>query len=269
MHDIVIIGGSPAGFSAAIKAAEAGLKTLVVTHGIDGGGSLKEKDANLDAVFAYDKITGISGFEIMTLSGIQNEYKCKALILAMKAPKRELDIKSMEKFRGNGISYCAACDGFFYRDKKLAIIGFNDFMAHEASEIRELSDDVTILTNGMPLDIVERSRDFINGIKVNDLVISDFYGDDYLLGVAYESGEKEEYDGVFIAYGDATALEISLKTGLITEDGKIVIDGKHCTNLPNIFAAGDCATGEMQTYDATDGGEKAAESAVNYILSIK
>ena len=269
MHDIVIIGSSPAGLSAAITAKEAGMKTLVITHGMAiKDDAIKEKASEYKLEIVDDKIIGLSGFEEITLSGILNEYSCKSLILAMDAPEKELDFEGIDRFRGNGISFCAACDGFFYTDKKIAVLGYNDFMAHETAEIKELSGDVTILTNGKPLDISEDSRGIIEGIRVNDGKIKDFYGGEYLLGVAFESVGKEEFDGVFIAYGDATALEISLKTGLLTEEDKIVIDENQCTNLPNIFAAGGCASGTGLNTDILSAGMKAAKSAVNYLKSI-
>jgi thioredoxin reductase (NADPH) len=245
------------------------MKTLVISHGMATNEDvIKEKASKYSFGIVDDKIIGLSGFEEIKLNGILNEYSCKSLILAMDAPEKELDFDGIHSFRGNGISYCAACDGFFYTDKKIAVLGYNDFMAHESAEIKELSDDVTILTNGKPLEISEDSRRIIQGIRVDDGKIKGFYGVDYLLGVVFESGRKEEFDGVFIAYGDATALEISLKTGLLTEDDRIVTDENQCTNLPNIFAAGGCTGGTGMNTDVLSAGTKAAKSAINYLKSL-
>ncbi|MDX1358417.1 MAG: FAD-dependent oxidoreductase, partial [Clostridia bacterium] len=92
MHDIVIIGSSPAGLSAAITAKEAGMKTLIITHGMAiKDDVIKEKASEYKLEIVDDKIIGLSGFEEITLSGILNEYSCKSLILAMDAPEKELD----------------------------------------------------------------------------------------------------------------------------------------------------------------------------------
>ena len=291
MYDIIIIGGGPAGISASLYTVRAGLSTLIIAHGkgslekaekienyygigseLNGNqliGNGIEQAENLGVEIIDDEVVGLKGFDEMTLQCIGGEYIGKALIIAMGSPRKKLPFKNIEKFEGNGISYCAACDGFFYRDRKIAVIGYNEYMVHEAVEIRELSDNLTILTNGMPLEIEDADNGLIDGIAVDSEKIEDFYGDDYLLGIEFESGRKEDFEGVFIAYGSATGMEMALKTGLLTEDGIIVADEKQCTNLPNIFAAGDCTGGFKQVSVAVGEGAVAAKSAIEYVRSTK
>ena len=291
MYDIIIIGGGPAGISASLYTFRAGLSTLIIAHGkgslekaekienyygigseLNGGQLIDngiEQAEKLGVEIIDDEVVGIKGFDEMTLQCIGGEYIGKALIIAMGSPRKKLPFKNIEKFEGNGISYCAACDGFFYRDRKIAVIGYNEYMVHEAVEIRELSDNLTILTNGMPLEIEDADNGLIDGIAVDSEKIEDFYGDDYLLGIEFESGRKEDFEGVFIAYGSATGMEMALKTGLLTEDGIIVADEKQCTNLPNIFAAGDCTGGFKQVSVAVGEGAVAAKSAIEYVRSTK
>ncbi len=291
MYDIIIIGGGPAGISASQYTSRAGLRTLIITHGkgslekadkiencygigsgLNGGKLINngiESAGNLGVEIVDDEVVGIKGFEDITLQGIHGEYQGKAIIIAMGSPKKKPPFKNLERFEGNGVSYCAACDGFFYRDRKIAVIGYNEYMVHEVVEIKELSDNLTILTNGMPMEIEEADKGLIDGIAIVNEKIIAFYGEEYLLGIEFESGKKEDFEGVFIAYGSATGMEMALKTGLLTEDGAIVTDEKQCTNLPNIFAAGDCTGGFKQISVAVSEGSVAAKSAIEYLRSNK
>ncbi len=291
MYDIIIIGGGPAGISASLYTVRAGLSTLIIAKGwgslekaekiqnyyglesdLTGKELLKnglEQAGKLGVDIIDDEIVGLNGFDGIIVQGLNDEYRSKALILAMGSPRRKLSFENLDKFEGNGISYCAACDGFFYRDKKIAVIGYNEYMAHEAIEIRDISSNVTVLTNEMPFDILEKDMAMIEGLRIDNEKIKGFYGDEYLLGVEFESGRKEEYDGVFLAYGSATGMEMALKTGLLHEKGAITADEKQCTNLPSIFAAGDCTGGFKQVSVAVGEGAVAAKSALEYVRSIK
>ncbi|MCK5758090.1 MAG: NAD(P)/FAD-dependent oxidoreductase [Clostridiales bacterium] len=291
MYDTIIIGGGPAGISASLYTVRAGLSTLIIAKGwgslekaekvqnyyglgsdLTGKELLKnglEQARKLGVDIIEDEIVGLNGFDGIIVQGLKDEYRGKVLILAMGSPRRKLPFKNLDEFEGKGISYCAACDGFFYRDKKIAVIGYNEYMAHEAVEIKEISSNVTVLTNEMPFDVLKKDMAMIDGLRTDSEKIKGFYGDEYLLGVEFESGRKEEYDGVFLAYGSATGMEMALKTGLIHEKGAITVDEKQCTNLPSIFAAGDCTGGFKQVSVAVGEGAVAAKSALEYIRSIK
>lgn len=291
MHDIIIIGGGPAGISASLYTVRAGLSTLIIAKGwgslekaekiqnyyglgddLTGKELLKnglEQARKLGVDIIEDEVVGLNGFDDIVVQGLNEEYRGKALILAMGAPRKKLPFKNLGEFEGKGISYCAACDGFFYRDKKIAVIGYNEYMAHEAVEIKEISSNVTVLTNGMTLDIDKKDMGMIDGLRTDSEKIKGFYGDEYLLGVEFESGRKEEYDGVFLAYGSATGMEMALKTGLLHEKGALTVDESQCTNLPNIFAAGDCTGGFKQVSVAVGEGAVAAKSALVYVRNNK
>ncbi len=291
MYDTIIIGGGPAGISASLYTVRAGLSTLIIAKGwgslekaekiqnyyglgsdLTGKELLKnglEQARKLGVDIIEDEIVGLNGFDGIIVQGLKDVYRGKALILAMGSPRRKLPFKNLDEFEGKGISYCAACDGFFYRDKKIAVIGYNEYMAHEAVEIKDISSNVTVLTNEMPIDVLKKDMTMIDGLRTDSEKIKGFYGDEYLLGVEFESGRKEEYDGVFLAYGSATGMEMALKTGLLHEKGAITVDEKQCTNLPSIFAAGDCTGGFKQVSVAVGEGAVAAKSALEYIRSIK
>lgn len=291
MHDIIIIGGGPAGISASLYTVRAGLSTLIIAK---GWGSLEkaekiqnyyglgsdltgkellenglEQAKNLGVDIIEDEVVGLNGFDGIVVEGLKDEYKSKALIIAMGSPRRKLRFENLDMFEGKGISYCAACDGFFYREKKIAVIGYNEYMAHEAVEIKDISSDVTILTNGMPIDISKEDTHMIEGLHIETDKIKGFYGDEYMQGIEFESGRKEDYEGVFLAYGSATGMEMALKTGLLNEKGAITVDERQCTNLPSIFAAGDCTGGFKQVSVAVGEGAVAAKSALEYVRSIK
>jgi len=291
MHEIIIIGGGPAGISASLYTVRAGLSTLIIakgwgslekanniqnyyglgkeTNGIELLGNGLEQARALGVDIIEDEVVSLEGFDQIIVEGLKDKYEAKALIIAMGAPHRKPPFKNLIGFEGMGISYCAACDGFFYKDKKIGVIGYNNYMAHEANEIKEISSDLTILTNGMPIDISDNDRDMIKGIPVDDEKIDGFYGGQFLEGVEFESGRKREFDGIFLAYGSATGMEMALKTGLLTENGAITVDENQCTNLPNIFAAGDCTGGFKQISTAVGEGAIAAKSAILYVRSLK
>lgn len=291
MYDIIIVGGGPAGISASLYTARAGMRTLIIANGrgslekakkienyygvgmeLSGGQLIDngiDQAKSLGVEIIDDEVVGITGAEPVVIQGIHSEYQGRAIIIAMGAPRRKLPINNRDKFEGNGISYCAACDGFFYRDLKIAVIGYNEFMVHEVVEIKEISKKLTILTNGMPLEVDEKDKDLIKDIRVVNEKIKGFLGEEFLTGVEFESGRKEDFEGVFIAYGSATGMELALKTGLMTEDGFIVTDDMQCTNISNIFAAGDCTGGFKQVSVAVGEGAVAAKSAIGYIRSIR
>lgn len=291
MYDIIIVGGGPAGISASLYTARAGMRTLIIANGrgslekakkienyygvgmeLSGGQLIDngiDQAKSIGVEIIDDEVVGITGAEPVVIQGIHGEYQGRAIIIAMGAPRRKLPINNRDKFEGNGISYCAACDGFFYRDLKIAVIGYNEFMVHEVVEIKEISKKLTILTNGMPLEVDEKDKDLIKDIRVVNEKIKGFLGEEFLTGVEFESGRKEDFEGVFIAYGSATGMELALKTGLMTEDGFIVTDDMQCTNISNIFAAGDCTGGFKQVSVAVGEGAVAAKSAIGYIRSIR
>lgn len=291
MYDIIIIGSGPAGISASLYTVRAGLSTLIIAK--DQGNLVKahkiqnyfgsgtqatglhliengiEQAKQLGVEFIEDEVVGLGGFDNITVKALKGEYKGRALVIAMGSPAKKMPFNNLVAFEGKGISYCSACDGFFYKDKKIALIGYNDYMAHEAMEVREISSDITLLTNGMPLEIEADNLDMIHTLRTDSEKIKGFYGDDYLLGVEFESGRREEYDGVFIAYGSATGADMALKTGLLSDNGYISADNKQCTNIPGIFAAGDCTGGFRQVSVAVGEGAEAGKSAIEYVRGNK
>lgn len=291
MYDVIIIGRSPAGISASLYTARAKMKTLVIYN---GWGNLEKaeriqnyygtetdksgmeilsngvKQANsLDIDFAEDEVVGLDAFDGVEVTGVNKTYQSKALIIAVGAPRKKPSFVNLEKFEGNGISFCGACDGFFYRDKKIAVIGYNEYMLYEAIELADITDDITVLTNGLDIDISEDRIRELDGFDSSEDEIIGFYGNENLEGIEYKTGRREGFDGVFIAFGSAGGMEMAMKSGLLTENVKIIVDDYMKTNIPNIFAAGDCTGGFRQIAVAVGEGAAAAKSAIEYVRRMR
>jgi len=282
MHDIVIIGKGPAGISAALYAVRAGMKTLVIGNGagalakaklienyyglekplsgtdiqIRGENQLKELGGEL----LNAEVTGIGfgdGYIVETSSG---EFPCKAVVLAVGKSHKSIKIAGVKEFEGRGVSYCAVCDGFFFKGKSLGVIGDGDYALNEAKYLSGFAKDVTIFTNGMPFKALAENIFGVDTRKIETLT-----GDLKVSGIRFDSGEAVALDGVFVAVGQASAADFALKLGVMMEDGNISVDKNHMTNLPGVFAAGDCTGGLNQLSTAVGEGAVAGQRAAEYV----
>ena len=176
MYDVIIVGAGPAGISASLYTIRRNLKTLIIykeksalekstkienyygfENGINGEELYKigiRQAQNIGAEVIKDEVTNIKidylnekeyTFKVETLN---NEFKAKSVILATGNKKNKPNIKNMDKYEGKGISYCAICDGFFYRNKNVAVIGNGDYAIAEAKDLQNIAKSITILTNG-------------------------------------------------------------------------------------------------------------------------
>ena len=280
MENIVIIGAGPAGISAALYAARGNMNPLVINNGI-GALEKAEKIENyygleqpLSGKELYERgiaqakalgvrildaeVLGISGFDTFTVKTTAGDFDTVSVIL--------------KEFEGRGVSYCAVCDAFFYRGKEVAVVGNGDFALHEAEELRNVTQDVTIYTDGKE---PEFSRE--HPIAVNTMKIQAIEGDDKVSGLLMQSDiaaqdaeapENSFYpaDGVFVALGTAGSTEIARQMGAeISDKGNIKTDEEMATTIPGLFAAGDCTGGLLQVSKAVYEGSMAAISAGKYV----
>ncbi len=281
LYDVIIIGMGPAGISAALYVKRAGMSCLII--GKDGGalekaekienyygleklvsgseliGIGKKQAENLGAELLNAEAVGINwdgNYKIETTAG---DYSAKAVILAVGSPRNKAKIEGINDFEGMGVSYCAVCDAFFYRNKTVAVLGNGEYANHEIKELLPTSAKVYLFTDGKEPESVPEN---VEAVK---LKIKKLYGDGKLQGVEFENGEKTEIDGLFVALGTAGAADFAKKIGAETENNRITVDEKMKTNIPGLFAAGDCIGGVLQVSVAVGEGAKAAMSAIEFV----
>lgn len=285
MYDVIIIGAGPAGISAAIYAKRAGMNALVFHYGI----SEVEKASKIDNYYGFqdgilgDELfkTGIKqakniGVEVVEKEVIDIEiendsvfkviltnefYEAKAVILATGNKRIKPNIKGIDEFEGKGISYCAICDGFFYRNKNVVVIGNGDFAINEANSLANVTENVRILTNGMPKPVTEK-------FEVDTRAIKEVNGEEKIEYIEFQNGEKMNVDGIFIAEGTAGGMNFARKLGIATKDNNIVVNENMETNIKGIFACGNLTGGLLQISKAVYEGAKAGLQAVEHVKNM-
>lgn len=282
MKKLVIIGRGPAGISAALYAVRGGADTTVIAkdggalakadliqnyYGFENGIPASELIArgvrqaeNLGVKLVNDEIAGIefgeNGYIVKTIGG---EYEAGAAIIACGVSRNVPPIRNIQDFEGRGVSYCAVCDGFFFRGKKVAVIGSGKYALSEYGVLKNIIDDVTIYTNG-------ESPSFDSaGVRMETKKIFAFEGQEKVSEIVFEDGSKESVDGVFVACGSAGAFELSKKLGLEITGNKIAVNERRETNIPGIYAAGDCTPGLQQIAKAVYDGMIAGTEALKYL----
>ena len=264
MSDMLILGYGPAGISAALYGLRAGLDVQVV--GKDGGALMKahliqnyyglekpltgeellevgKKQAlELGGKIAEDEVIDLmfdgTGFSAKGLAG---EYHGKVCIMATGAARKKQPLAGMAEMEGHGVSYCAVCDSFFYRQKDVAVLGSGEYALYEAQELLQVVKSVTLLTNGAPL-----TAEFPENIRVEKRHLQGLVGEGSFKGVHYEDGVEESFDGLFVALGSANATDLALKAGAAFDAGKLSLDENLQTTIPGLYAAGDCTGGILQ-----------------------
>ena len=284
MYDVTIIGAGPAGISASLYAKRANLNVLVLYY----GESNLEKATKIENYYGFvDGINGanlykngieqaktigveVKNLEVLGIDYIQDafnikteseNFETKTVILATGNKKIRPNIKGIEEFEGKGISYCAICDAFFYRNKNVAVIGNGKFAINEAIELSHVANKVTIFTNG--LDKLE------SNFEVNTNKIIAINGKEKVTEIEFEDGSKIEIDGVFIALGEAGASDFAKTLGILQDGDNIKINDKMETNVPGVYACGNATGGLLQVCKAVYEGAEAGLSVVNYIRGNK
>jgi thioredoxin reductase (NADPH) len=285
MSNVIIIGSGPAGISAALYTTRAGIDTIVI--GKDYGALQKaseienyygfpnpisgkqlieggmEQAKRLGAKILSDEVVGLSYDEKLLVLTKDGEYSGDSVVIATGTSRSTPRIKGLKEYEGHGVSYCAVCDAFFYRGKDVAVLGNGEYALHEALELLSTSSSVTILTNGKEL-----TTNVPSNINVNTDVIEVFSGSEILKKVIFQKGNSMNISGLFVAVGVAGSTDLAKKIGASTENNKILVDGNMATNIPGLYAAGDCTGGLLQISKAVYEGAKAGSEIVKYIRSI-
>lgn len=301
MQDLLIVGAGPAGLSAAIYAARAGMSFTILeqvapggqaatTHhienypgfadgigGVDLAMAMQAQAQNLGAVFAYEPVEKmeLTGREKKIITA-QNTYTARAVILAMGAQPRTLGLPGEEAMRGRGVSYCATCDGFFFKGKRTVIIGGGDTALQDAQYLSNLCENVTILHRRNEFRAAKRLQDKARGLSNVTMMtpyvpVSIQQKEGMVSGLIAEHVETKEQkridcDGIFIAAGYLPQNEMVKGQVTLTEAGYIQTDARKKTNLPGVYAIGDISTTPLrQVVTACADGAVAVASAEQYL----
>lgn len=280
MSNVVIVGGGPAGISAALYTVRAGLDTTVIHSGVGAlakahaienyygfalpvsGEALAmsgvEQARRLGARIVEDEVTGIGFDGRLVIHTAAQSYPADFVILATGSPRTAPRIPGLSEHEGMGVSYCAVCDAFFHRGKNVAVLGEGEYALHEVRELMPVVRSVTLLTNGATPTI-----EVPEGVQLDTREIAAIEGDSGALRVRFTTGGVLPVSGVFVAHGVAGSAELARKVGALTNGNRIVVDPTSmATNIPGLYAAGDCTGGMLQVAKAVYDGALAGTSVV-------
>ncbi len=286
MYDVIIIGAGPAGISASLYAKRANKSVLVLYHGesqlekahmienyygFEGGITGKELYENgiaqakaLGVEVKNEEALHISATPEMNYEVVcaDNKYEGKTLILSTGNKKLRPNIKGIDEFDGKGISYCAICDGFFYRKKAVAVIGNGDYALSEAGDLENIVEKLIILTDGLPAPDTDKYEIITKKIK-------EIRGEIRVNAVEFEDGTSLDVNGVFIAQGTAGGADFAKKLGVALNGDSIKANDDMSTNVPGVFSCGNINGGLLQISKAVHEGAEAALSAIKYLKEKK
>lgn len=281
MYDIIIVGAGPAGISAGLYARRANKNVLIIYS----GESNLEKAEKIDNYYGF--VNGISGKDLyengirqvenlgveikkeevlnieMTLDGfavktVDDVYESSVCIIATGNKKLRPNIKGIIELEGKGVSYCAICDGFFYRNKNVVVIGNGKYAVSEAKDLENIVQNVKILTDGKEM---EADTTF----DVDTRKISQIIGENRVEAIKFEDGDTIDVNGVFIALGEAGGSDFAKKLGVILDKDSIKVDENMATNVKGLYSCGNSTGGLLQVSKAVYEGAVAGLSAVKYL----
>lgn len=290
MYDVIIVGKGPAGISTSLYTVRANLKTLIIgkndsalrktekienyygfSNVISGDYLLEEGEKQalrLGAHIMEDEVVAVQQEEFFKVVTAKDHFTTKAILLATGQPYKKIKIENLESFEGRGVSYCSTCDGFFYKNLGVGVLGFRDYAVHEAMELEAFTSDITIYTNGMEMEITEAFAEKLKRFKINKQPIQKLEGADFLQRICFQDGTCEDVDGIFVAYESASSTDFARKLGILTEENAVVVDKNQQTNLEGVFAAGDCTGGFKQISTAVGQGAVAGKKIIEYVRSL-
>ncbi len=305
MREVIIIGSGPAGYTAAIYAARAQLNPLMIASSVEPGGELMKTTevenfpgfpdglmgpdlmANFQAQaerfgteILFDDVVEVDlkGDVKKVKTGGGQEFEAKTVIIATGAAYRELGLPKEKELSGHGVSWCATCDGFFFRDKVIAVVGGGDSAMEEANFLTKFASKVYVIhrRDSLKASKIMQKRSFDNP-KIEFIwnsAVSELKGDAKLTGVVLENtqtGEKRDLDldGLFIAIGNDPRVWLVENQVELTAEKFIKVEGRSSkTSLPGVFACGDVIDPTYrQAITAAGSGCVAALDAEHYLSS--
>ena len=303
MYDVIIIGGGPAGLNASLYCARGGCKTLLIEKLFCGGQAATTYEVEnyigfIEPISGPELVTKMEahakhfGVEIVnkevTSLNLTGETKsvvcgsealeCKAVILCTGATPRTLGIPREEELRGFGVSYCATCDGAFYRNKSVAVIGGGDTAVEDALYLSRFCSRVYLVHRRDSLRAAKILSDKLleneKVIPVWDSVVTSINGDSVVSGIGVKNVKTGtdttlEINGMFVAVGTTAENHLFKDTLTLDDSGYIITDENMSVDIPGVYVAGDIRHKSLrQIITAAADGAIAANSAINYILTI-
>ncbi len=294
--ELAIVGSGPGGLSAGVYAARSGVKALIFETGMPGGtaninplienylgfSSIQGAELALKMKEHAEKYVEIKGGEgvdklevtdeLIKLTTFKDTYEAGAVILATGTEYRRLGVKGENTYTGKGVSYCATCDGMFFKDKPIAIVGGGSTAAVEALYLANLTDKISLIHRRDKLRAeeiyVEQLKEKGVNLILNSLV-EEIYGENLVQGLKIKNVETEEMtdlplNGVFVSIGENPKTELAQQIGVeLDERGYIKTDRQMRTNIKRVYAAGDVTGGVRQIVTA------AAEGAIAALTSLE
>ncbi len=306
VRDVIIIGSGPAGYTAAIYAARANLKPLVFEGSVTAGGALmtttdvenfpgfpdgimgpalmddlRKQAEKFGAELVPDDVTDVdlTGDIKIVRDSAGNAFQARTVVLAMGSGYRKLGIDGEDRLSGHGVSWCATCDGFFFREQHIAVVGGGDSAVEEATFLTRFASKVTLIHRR---DELRASKIMIDRAFANDKIefawnseVTEMLGDDKLEGVMLRdtvTGQTRRLDvtGLFVAIGHDPRSELVRGQVDVDDEGYVLVDGTSTrTNLEGVFASGDLVDHiYRQAVTAAGTGCAASLDAERYLASL-
>lgn len=290
-YDSIIIGCGPAGIQASIYLGRVGMKVAIIgkkdgsrltwahtidnyfgfPEGIDGSllldkGILQAKKFNVEIIDEEAISIKKEGNDFKIIS-TNNELTSTSIIFTTGVSNQSSGITKERELTGKGVAFCVMCDGIFFKDKKVFVIGEGDYAAKEALELLDYTKDVTVCLNGKDVKISEKYLKKLrsNNINLMKEKIKEFLGETKIEGAILENDSRVEFDGAFIAVGVSSTLSLTTSLEVMVKNNYIIVDNDLKTNVDGVFAAGDVTGLGMQVSTSVGSGAKAAMSAISYI----
>lgn len=303
IYDVIVIGSGPGGMTTALYTSRANLKTLILEKGVPGGELLNTSDVEnypgyptitgpelaenmykgamqFGAEYAYGNVTGIEldGNVKVVLAG-NKRYYAYAVVIATGAHHRKLEVPGEDELSGRGVSYCAVCDGAFFKDKELFVIGGGDSAVEEGAYLTQFAKKVTIVhrRDELRAQKILQERAFKNE-KISFIwnsTVDRIEGEQSVTSLQLknvQTGEVTQHpaDGVFIYVGLLPVSDPFKSLQITDEEGWIVTDNRMRTSIPGIFAIGDVRQKALrQITTAVGDGAEAGQSVYQYVEELK
>jgi len=303
VRDVVIVGSGPAGYTAAIYASRAQLNPIIYEGAVTAGGALMNTTevenfpGFVDGIIGPDLMDNMRkqakrfGAELITddivkmelsgeikilVDGSGNTVKTKSVILAMGSAYREIGLTNEKRLSGHGVSWCATCDGFFFRDQEIAVVGGGDSAVEEATFLTKFANKVVMIHRR---DSLRASKIMIDRAMANPKIeflwnteVVDVLGDSKVSGLKLRntvdgSESERNFTGLFVAIGHIPRSELVTAEVVLDKDGYVEVDGRSTrTNIPGVFACGDLVDHTYrQAITAAGSGCQAALDAEKFL----